>query len=111
MRKYFADLECDNLTDEEYITLRKLLRRKTNDKYKVIITGDRCDYDNLSELAEYPERGTRIGTFYFSNKMELDLILAAFEGLFYQFFRIGVPERIGGGVVDDLIFENMEEES
>lgn len=109
MRKYFSDLVCDNLTDDEYVELRKMRRRKVKSRYKIIITADRCAYDNLSELANYPERGARIGTFYFSRKEELELIVTAFEGLFYQLFEVDDPTRIGGGVVDAAIYEDFEE--
>ena len=62
MRKYFGDIICDNLSDEEYIKLRKMKRRKKRDNYKIVITSDRCSYDDLTELANYPERGKRVGT-------------------------------------------------
>lgn len=38
MRKYFGDIICDNLSDEEYIKLRKMKRRKERDIYKIVIT-------------------------------------------------------------------------
>lgn len=114
MGKKFSTLLCDNLTDSEYVSLRKMKRqRKTRcnpSQYKIIITQDRCDYDNLSELADHPEKGCRVGTFYFSTPNQLDLILKAFEGLFYQMFQIAESNRFGGGIVDDSIYEEWWDE-
>lgn len=106
MENKFAGLIFDNLTDNEYEQLRKMKRKRKNSQYKIIITSDRCDYDDLSELANYPELGKRIGTFYFNRPDELEMILKAFEGLFYQLFKIDESERMGGGVMDDLVFED-----
>lgn len=101
---------CDNLTDDEFETLRKLKRRNRSirnpSRYKIIITSEKADYDNLMEYAEYPERGERIGTFYFNNPDQLDLICKAFEGLFYQLFRVDETERMGYGVFEDAVFED-----
>lgn len=105
MEKKFSYIICDNLTEKEYEKLRKMKRKKKYTQYKIIITSDRCDYDNLSELANNPELGKRVGTFYFSYPDELELICKAFEGLFYQLFKFNETERMGGGVVDDFIFE------
>ena len=110
MEKKFAGLIFDNLTDNEYEQLRKMKCKKKNSQYKIIITSDRCDYDDLSELMNYPELGKRVGTFYFYYPEELELILKAFEGLFYQLFKINETERMGGGVMDDLIFEDWWDE-
>ena len=106
MEKKFTDLIFDNLTDNEYEQLRKMKRKKKNSQYKIIITSDRCDYDDLSELMNYPELGKRVGTFYFSYPDELELILKAFEGLFYQLFKINETERMGGGVMDYSVFDD-----
>ena len=110
MEKKFSGILFDNLTDKEYEDLRKMKRRRKFNQYKIIITSDRCDYDNLSELADNPALGTRVGTFYFSNPNEFELILKAFEGLFYQLFKIGITDRMGGGVVDDLVYEDWWDE-
>ena len=110
MEKKFSGILFDNLTDKEYEDLRKMKRRRKFSQYKIIITSDRCDYDNLSELADNPALGKRVGTFYFSNPNELELILKAFEGLFYQLFKIGETERMGGGVMDDLVYEDWWDE-
>ena len=110
MEKKFSGLLFDNLTDKEYEDLRKMKRRRKFSQYKIIITSDRCDYDNLSELADNPASGKRVGTFYFSNPNELELILKAFEGLFYQLFKIDTICRMGGGVVDDLVYEDWWDE-
>ena len=110
MEKKFSGILFDNLTDKEYEDLRKMKRRRKFSQYKIIITSDRCDYDNLSELADNPALGKRVGTFYFSNPNELELILKAFEGLFYQSFKIGTTDRMGGGVVDDLVYEDWWDE-
>lgn len=48
MRKFFGDILCDNLTNEEYIKLRKMKRRKELDNYKIVITSDRRSYDDLT---------------------------------------------------------------
>ena len=85
-------------------------RKKKYSQNKIIITSDRCDYDNLSELMNYPELGKRVGTFYFSYPNELELILKAFEGLFYQLFKIDETKRMGSGVMDDLVFEDWWDE-
>lgn len=109
MKKNFADFICDNFTDEEYVTLRKLKRRKRTKSnpslYKIVITADRWDYDDLSELADHPEKGFRVGTFYFYNPNQLDLIVKAFEGSFYQLFLVDETERVDGGVLEDSVFE------
>ena len=110
MEKKFSGLLFDNLTDKEYEDLRKMKRRRKISQYKIIITSDRCDYDNLSELADDPSLGKRVGTFYFNYPGELELILKAFEGLFYQLFKINETERMGSGVVDDLVFEDWWDE-
>ena len=110
MEKKFSGLLFNNLTDKEYEDLRKMKRRRKFSQYKIIITSDRCDYDDLSELMNYPELGKRVGTFYFSNPNELELILKAFEGLFYQLFKIDTICRMGGGVVDDLVYEDWWDE-
>lgn len=110
MENKFAGLIFDNLTDNEYEQLRKMKRKKKNSQYKIIITSDRCDYNDLSELSNYPELGKRVGTFYFNYPEELELILKAFEGLFYQLFKINETERMGGGVMDDLVFEDWWDE-
>ena len=110
MEKKFSGLLLDNLTDKEYEDLRKMKRRRKFSQYKIIITSDRCDYDDLSELMNYPELGKRVGTFYFNYPEELELILKAFEGLFYQLFKINETERMGGGVMDDLVFEDWWDE-
>ena len=110
MEKKFAGLIFDNLTDNEYEQLRKMKCKKKNSQYKIIITSDRRNYDDLSELMNYPELGKRVGTFYFNYPEELELILKAFEGLFYQLFKINETERMGGGVMDDLVFEDWWDE-
>ena len=110
MENKFAGLIFDNLTDNEYEQLRKMKCKKKNSQYKIIITSDRCDYDDLSELMNYPELGKRVGTFYFNYPEELELILKAFEGLFYQLFKINETGRIGSGVMDDLVFEDWWDE-
>ena len=110
MEKKFSGLMFDNLTDTEYTNLRKMKRKRKISQYKIIITSDRCDYDNLSELADDPSLGKRVGIFYFSNPNELELILKAFEGLFYQLFKINETERMGSGVMDDLVFEDWWDE-
>lgn len=110
MEKKFSGLLFDNLTDKEYEDLRKMKRKRKISQYKIIITSDRCDYDDLSELMNYPELGKRVGTFYFNYPGELELILKAFEGLFYQLFKINETERMGSGVMDDLVFEDWWDE-
>ena len=110
MEKKFSGLLFNDLTDEEYANLRKMKRKRKYSRYKIIITSDRCDYDDLSELMNYPELGKRVGTFYFNYPRELELILKAFEGLFYQLFKINGTERMGGGVMDDLVFEDWWDE-
>ena len=109
MEKKFSGLLFNNLTDTEYTNLRKMKRKRKYSRYKIIITSDRRDYDDLSELMNYPELGKRVGTFYFNYPEELELILKAFEGLFYQLFKINETERMGGGVMDDLVFEDWWE--
>ena len=110
MEKKFSGLLFNNLTDTEYTKLRKMKRKRKYSRYKIIITSDRCDYDDLSELMNYPELGKRVGTFYFNYPEELELILKAFEGLFYQLFKISETYCMGGGVVDDLVFEHWWDE-
>ena len=110
MENKFSGLLFDDLTDTEYTNLRKMKRKRKHSKYKIVITSDRCDYDDLSELMNYPELGKRVGTFYFNYPEELELILKAFEGLFYQLFKINETERMGGGVMDDLVFEDWWDE-
>lgn len=103
MKKIFDNISCYNLLDEDCKNLVKMRHRRKNSKYKIIVTSDRCDYDNLSELADYPERGKKVGTFYYNNLEEAKLIIKCFEGLFYQLFEVERTERIGSGVLDDFI--------
>ena len=110
MEKKFSGLLFNNLTDTEYTNLRKMKRKRKHSMYKIVITSDRRDYDDLSELMNYPELGKRVGTFYFNYPEELELILKAFEGLFYQLFKINETERMGSGVMDDLVFEDWWDE-
>lgn len=51
MKKIFDNISCYNLSDENCKNLVKMRHRRKNSKYKIIVTSDRCDYDNLSELA------------------------------------------------------------
>ena len=111
MDKTFNGIEYDNLSDEEYTCLKRMKKRRKRDKYKIVITSDRCDYDDLSELANYQERGRKVGTFYFYNPNQLELLLKAFEGLFYQLFDMEYEySRAGGGTMDDLVFEDWWDE-
>ena len=110
MEKKFSGLLFNNLTDTEYTNLRKMKRKRKYSRYRIIITSDRRDYDDLSELMNYPELGKRVGIFYFNYPEELELILKAFEGLFYQLFKINETERMGGGAMDDLVFEDWWDE-
>lgn len=80
--------------------------KKGKTEYKIIITVDRRDYDNLSELMNNPELGKRIGTFYFNKPDELELILKAFEGLFYQMLIFETFDKMGGEVMDYMVFED-----
>ena len=109
-----VEFAYDKLTENEYTILRNLKRRNKSisnrSKYKIIITSEKADYDNLMEYAEYPERGIRIGTFYFRNPDQLELILKAYEGLFYQLFCVDETERIGYGVFDASVFEDWLDE-
>ena len=75
--------------------------------HRIVITGDRCDYDDLSELANYPEHGKMIGIFYFAYPHELGVLVKAFEGLFYQLFAVDSDIRIGSGVLDDNVFDDI----
>ena len=104
----------DKLTEDEYTILRNLRRRNKSisnpSKYKIIITSEKKDYDNLMEYAEHPEHGERIATFYFNNPDQLDLICKAYEGLFYQLFRLYETKRIGYGIIDGSIFEDLSDE-
>ena len=108
--KKFGKYEFDELSDDQYIQLKKLKSRRNTksnpSQYKIVITGDRCDYDNLSELMNHPERGGRVGTFYFRTPDQMEQILDAFEGLFFRLFRLPDMEYLDGGVLDELIYEN-----
>lgn len=106
MKKKFGKIIFEDLTDEEYVKLQKMRRKRKKTQYKIIITSDRRDYDDLSELMNNPELGSRVGTFYFNRPEELELILKAFEGLFYQLFKIDEAERMGGGVMDYQVFDD-----
>ena len=53
MEKKFSGLLFDDLTDTEYTNLRKMKRKRKHSMYKIVITSDRCDYDDLSELMNY----------------------------------------------------------
>lgn len=84
------------------------IRNRRKGRYKVIITGDRKDYDNLSELVDHPEKGVFMDCLYLDNPDELEPIVAVYEGLFYQLFdtKESETERMGGGVVDNSIWED-----
>lgn len=117
MSKVFNGIPYDYISDNDYISLNKLRRRNSSksnhSKYKIIITSDRCDYDDLEELANHPEKGRRVCTLYFSKLSELKLIVNSFEGLFYRLFifsnRYNNPEKIGYGIVNSQIQEDLEE--
>ena len=98
----------DGLSESEITMLRRMKEKKTNlPSYRIVITGDRCDYDDLSELANHPERGKMIGIFHFAYPHELIVLVKAFEGLFYQLFAVDSDIRIGSGVLDDSVFDDV----
>lgn len=107
----FGEIIIDNLNEEDLKKLIKMKRKHKLDEYKIVITSDRKDYDDLMELANYPERGRRVGTFYFNSPSQLEIVLHAFEGLFYQLFKLNETERFGAGIMDDLVFEDWWDES
>lgn len=98
----------DGLSESETTMLHRMEEKKTSlPSYRIVITGDRCDYDDLSELANYPERGKMIGIFYFAYPHELGVLVKSFEGLFYQLFAVDSDIRIGSGVLDDNVFDDI----
>lgn len=48
-----------------------------------------------------------IGIFYFAYPHELGVLVKAFEGLFYQLFAVDSDIRIGSGVLDDSVFDDI----
>ena len=58
MKKRFNGICFDDISDENFVKLRKMQRRRRTKQYpsmyKIIITCDRCDYYNMSELANNP---------------------------------------------------------
>ena len=48
-----------------------------------------------------------IATFYFAYPHELVVLVKAFEGLFYQLFAVDSDIRIGSGVLDDNVFDDI----
>lgn len=99
----------DGLSKNEIKMIHRMEKKTSLSSYRIVITGDRCDYDDLSELANYPERGKMIGTFYLVCPHQLSVILKAFEGLFYQLFAVNSDIRIGSGVLDDSVFDDISE--
>ncbi len=106
----FGDILINNLSNDELGKLWKMKRRTIKSLYKIIITSDRCDYDNLTELSNFPEKGHKVGTFYYSYPYQLDLISKAFEGLFYQNIKLETEERIGAGILDCAIYDDWLDE-
>ena len=88
------------------------LKNKRKGRYLIIITGDRCDNDDLSELMNYPERGEFLDKIAFNTPDELEPIVSVYEGMFYQLFDMekSTTERISGGVIDDSIWEDWWDE-
>ena len=103
---------ADKLLKKGYLLedLKKCLalKNKRNGRYLIIVTGDRCDNDDLSELMNYPERGEFLDRIAFDTPDELEPIVSVYEGMFYQLFDTekSTTERIGIGVIDDLIWED-----
>ena len=101
MEKRFGTVLCNNLSDDEYNLLQERTREMIDvDEYKIVITSGRSDCNNLSDST---------AIFYFYKPHVLDLILKAFEGRFYQLYRIGEKEPFGEGVVDNLIYNNWSD--
>ena len=92
----------------EYLEKCLEIKNKRKGRYLIIVTGDRCDYDDLSELMNYPERGEFLDKIAFDTPDELEPIVSTYEGMFYQLFdrEKSITEKIGGGVVDDSIWED-----
>ena len=82
--------------------------KNPDDKYFIIIT---CEEDNhgLTYYAEHPEKGMLIAIDWFSFSGELEEIVRHYEGYFYQLFDNKTDEIISYGVVDPLLYEDLEE--
>lgn len=77
-------------------------------RFKIIITGDREDYDDLSELAEHPERGVYLDTQYFDCPEQAEKICNTYEGYFYRLYDNG--DLIDSGVVCvDFVLDKLHE--
>ncbi|MCD8109358.1 MAG: hypothetical protein LUE14_04565 [Clostridiales bacterium] len=74
--------------------------------YKIVLTGDKDGY-SISHLAEHPGDGEPLDTIYFCHPDQLDEIVAAYEGLFYQLFDIhfSYDLPVSAGTVDNLVWE------
>ena len=85
-----------------------LLPTRKKGRFKMVITGDRKDYDDLSELAEHPERGVYLDTQYFDYPDQAVRICDTYEGYFYRLY--SGDELIDSGTVDvDFVFDAVRE--
>lgn len=61
----------------------------------------------LHELAKSPQIGKKITALYFSSKEQLEMILKAYEGLYYQLFYVDSTDVRGFGVLSKQIFDEI----
>ena len=107
MNKRTADklirLGWDNAEVERFMTLKS--HRKG--RFKIVITGDRKDFDDLSELANHPERGVYVDTQFFNYPDEAEAICDIYEGYFYLLY--DKDTLIDSGVVSvDFIYDAVQ---
>jgi hypothetical protein len=56
---------------------------KTPYKYRIVITSEREDYDDLSQYADNPESGFIEAIHWFDYLWQIEGLLCKYEGLFY----------------------------
>lgn len=95
--------------DKECVDKYVIESRKKG-RFKIVITGDRKDYDDLSELMYNPELGVEIDEICFDTLSQLEEIIEVYEGLFYVLSDNESLEVIGKGILDPAaLFDELQE--
>ena len=83
-------------------------------EYRLVITQEWEDYDDLSFYAENPEEGIVVADLIIKGVSDLEKANEEYEGLFYQIFKKGEDERFDSGVFawnpvcDGIVCEGIE---
>ncbi len=82
------------------------IKSRRKGQYKIVITGDRSDDKySLYDLANDPSLGIYMDSIAFDTPDQLDVILDAYEGLFYRLFDKN-GEEMGSGMVESAVYND-----